>query len=309
PRAFAVAGAGAGGAPPLHPARMQSAIELRRNPPMSPPRPLASKPRSTCSPPRKGRWCRRHPMRLGVSISAFFLSGLLACERNRPAPPPVSEMAHDAASAVSAALRMDAGTGQAPAEPSAVAPAPARAAPSTSGPVMRYRLGPLLRFHLVPVGAAAVGPARAALPALRQRYGGFAFDLGATLTSLPSTAIDCTAFLGTLIGARGTLFVVSAPMPCPSPFGAVDPRISAAVVPLASLGKAGSPDASRRLEALLGADVGELLGLSFPCTGGKACCPLRTAADLSVFDARMAVSDCPQHAGELGRIRTDAGLE
>jgi hypothetical protein len=161
----------------------------------------------------------------------------------------------------------------------------------------------------VPVGVAAVEPARAAIPVLQQRYGGLSFELGATLASVPSKAVDCASFLSTVVGARGTLFVVATPLRCASPFGALDPRISAAVVLLPPLGTAGSPEAARRLQALLASDVGELLGLSYPCADGRTCCLLRTAPDLRVFDARAGVSSCPQHAGELDRIRTDAGLQ
>jgi hypothetical protein len=249
-------------------------------------------------------------MRPGVCISAAFLTGLLACERTE-VHNPISGTPLDASVAVGADLRPDSGTGPAP--PAAMAvrpfPVPAPPPPSTPGPGLRVRFGPLLRFRLVPVGAAAVEPARAATPALRERYAAFAFELGATLASLPSNAADCASFLSTVVGARGTLFVVATPLRCASPFGALDPRISAAVVLLPPLGTAGNPEAARRLPALLASDVGELLGLSYPCADGRTCCLLRTAPDLRVFDARAGVSSCPQHGGELDRIRTDAGLQ
>ena len=174
--------------------------------------------------------------------------------------------------------------------------------------LVRQRIGPLVRFRLVRVGSQAVEPARAALPALRQRYVGYGFELGAMLETLPPSATDCASFLGTLLGARGTLFILAAPLRCADRFGALDRRIAAAVVPLPQLGPTGSPEAARRLTALLAADVGEILGLSYPCAQARGCCPLRTAPDLSLFDARAAAS-CPQHTAELGRVRTDAGLQ
>ena len=239
-------------------------------------------------------------MRSQVCIGAAFLAGLLACERGGPMRDAVSKASRDGGPAVAADLGADAGQGRTVLAP----PLP----PNAESPV-RQRIGPLVRFQLVPVGASAVEPARAALPGLRQRYQGYGFDLGATLAALPSSAVDCTAFLNTLVGARGTLFVLGTPLRCASPFGALDRRLAAAVVPLPPLGKTGSPEASRRLAALLAADVGEILGLSYPCTAGKTCCPLRSAPDLRLFDVRASVSDCPQHAEELGRIRTDAGLQ
>jgi len=249
-------------------------------------------------------------MRPGVCITAAFLTGLLACKRT-DVHNPIPEMRQDAGVAAEGDLRQEAGTGRTPPAAMAAKPFPVAAPPTPAKPesALRSRLGPLLRFRLVPVGAAAVEPAKAAIPVLRQRYDGFAFELGATLASLPSTAVDCTSFLGSLVGARGTLFIVASPLRCESPFGALDPRLSAAVVLLPPLGVTGSPEATRRLQALLTSDVGELLGLSYPCTDGKTCCPLRTAPDLRVFDVRAGVSSCPQHVGELNRIRTDAGLQ
>jgi hypothetical protein len=244
-------------------------------------------------------------MRRWVCIPAAFLAGLVACEGTERTQRSVPQVPQDAGSAVVADLGLDAGAGAAPPAGRAVA-APA---PSTPQPALRYRLGPLIRFRLVPVGALAVDPARSAIPVLQQRYPGLGFELGATVASLPSTAMDCDSFLTTRVGARGTVFVVAPPLPCPSKFGALDPRFSAAVVLLPPLGAAGSPEAARRLQALLASDVGELLGLSYPCADGRTCCLLRTAPDLRAFDARAAVSNCPQHAGELDRIRTDAGLQ
>ena len=238
-------------------------------------------------------------MRPWVCITAAFLTGLLACKRT-DVHNPIPEMRQDAGVAAEGDLRQDAGTGRAPPAAMAAKPFPVRGArprPRQPESALRSRLGPLLRFRLVPVGAAAVEPAHAAIPVLRQRYDGFAFELGATLVSLPSTAVDCSSFLGSLVGARGTLFIVASPLRCESPFGALDPHLSAAVVLLPRLGATGSPEATRRLQALLASDVGELLGLSYPCADGRTCCLLRTAPDLRVFDARAGVSSCPQHEG------------
>ena len=249
-------------------------------------------------------------MRPGVCISAAFLTGLSACKCT-DMHDSISGTPPEAGVAVSGDLRPDGGPPRGPmaAKAAKLVPVGSRSSPSTPEPSLRYRLGPLVRFRLVPVGAAAVEPVRAAVPALGQRYAGLSFEPGATLTALPSTAVDCESFLGTLIGARGTVFVVATPLRCPSLFGALDPRISAAVVLLSPLGPAGSPEAARRLQALLASDVGELLGLSYPCSDGKTCCLLRTAPDLRAFDLRAGVSSCPHHAGELDRIRTDAGLQ
>ena len=228
---------------------------------------------------------------------------LLGCDRTEPSRPPMAGAIQDAGTMVGRDLA-DSGVAALPPAP----PAPPGPPPGSAESLVRQRIGPLVRFHLVPVGRAAVEPARAALPLLRQHYAAYGFDLGATLEALPGSAADCTAFLGTLIGARGTLFILEAPLPCSALFGALDRRIAAAVVPLPPLGESGSPEAARRLAALLAADVGEILGLSYPCPKGKGCCPLHSSRDLSVFDARAAAS-CPQHASELGRIRTDAGLQ
>ncbi len=236
-------------------------------------------------------------------IAAMLGVLLLGCERTEPSRPPMAGAIQDAGTVVGPDIGRSA---VAPAPPAL--PAPKGPPPRSAEALVRQRIGPLVRFHLVPVGTAAVEPARAALPALRQRYQAYGFELGATLESLPSSAADCTAFLSTLVGARGTLFVLGKPLRCSSPFGALDTRIAAAVVPLPPLGTLGSAEAARRFLALLDADVGEILGLSYPCSGGKGCCPPRTAPDLSVFDARAA-SSCPQHAAELDRIRTEAGLQ
>ena len=250
-------------------------------------------------------------MRHGVCISAAFLIGLLACKRTE-AHNSISGTPQNAGVAVAEDLRRDSGTdGAQPAEraPKAAVPVAAPPTPSPPAPSVRVRFGPLLRFHLVPVGEVAVEPARSALRALEERYAGFSFDLGATVATLPTSAVDCASFLRSRVGARGTLFVVATSLRCASPFGALDPTLSAAVVLLPPLGAAGSPEAARRLQSLLASDVGELLGLSYPCTGGKTCCPLRAAPDLRTFDVRAGVATCPQHAGELDRIRTDAGLQ
>lgn len=242
-------------------------------------------------------------MREAGCTAVVVLLALLGCERTEPSRPSMAGASPDAGPVVA---RDPSGDAVRPASPTPAATSASSAGKAES--LVRQRIGPLVRFQLVPVGSQAVGLASAALPSLRQRYVGYGFALGATLETLPPSAVDCASFLRTLVGARGTLFILASPLRCADRFGALDRRISAAVVLLPPLGVPGSPEAARRLTALLSADVGEILGLSYPCTQARGCCPLRTAPDLSVFDARAAAS-CPQHAAELGTIGTDAGLQ
>jgi hypothetical protein len=54
--------------------------------------------------------------------------------------------------------------------------------------------------------------------------------------------------------------------------------------------------------------VGEILGLSMPCTDGRSCCALRKAPDGKRLDG-WATAPCPAHAAELARIREAAGMQ
>ena len=171
---------------------------------------------------------------------------------------------------------------------------------------VRAEIRPLTRFQIVPVGAAAVAPARATLDPLRGRYVAYGFDLGATQSS-PVTPADCAELLRRQVSARGTVFVVSGTIRCPTPFGTVDASLAAGLVSLAPLGPPG-PVADRRLTALLASMVGEILGLSMPCSDGRSCCALRKAPDVKTLDAQAA-APCPAHAGELDRIREAAGMQ
>ena len=172
---------------------------------------------------------------------------------------------------------------------------------------LRARIEPLTRFQLVPLGEAAVAPARATLEALRARYVGYGFDLG-PVVSLPSPPPrSCAELLTRQVAGRGTIFLLPGSLPCSAPFGEVNRALQAAVVPLDPLGP---PDgvARRRLGALVGSVVGEILGLSMPCTDGKTCCALRKAPDVKALDARAAPR-CPAHASQLDRIREAAGMQ
>jgi|GEM_PF-2554126 len=171
---------------------------------------------------------------------------------------------------------------------------------------VRAEIRPLTRFQLVPVGQAAVGPARAALESLRARYVAYGFDLGALQTGSMAPD-DCAELLRRRVGARGTLYVVADAVRCSTPFGAVNTQLATGLVSLAPLGPPG-PLSERRLTALVGSVVGELLGLSTPCADGRTCCALRKAPDVKTFDAQARVS-CPAHAGELDRIREAAGMQ
>jgi hypothetical protein len=171
---------------------------------------------------------------------------------------------------------------------------------------IRAEVRPLTRFQLVPVGEAALGPARAALEPLRARYVAYGFALGA-LQAEPVTPGDCGELLRRQVGARGTIFVVAGTVRCPTPFGSVDSTLATGLVSLGTLGPSG-PVADRRLTALLASMVGELLGLSMPCTDGRTCCPLRTAHDVKALEARAALR-CPAHDAELDRIREAAGMQ
>jgi hypothetical protein len=176
-----------------------------------------------------------------------------------------------------------------------------------STPALRTRVGPLTRFRLVPLGEAAVEPARGTLDELRARYLGFAFDLGPMLPLPSPPPRSCADLLTRQLVGRGTIFVLPGRLACSAPFGEVNPVLLSAVVPLGPLGAPGALP-QRRLTALAGSVVGELLGLSLPCSDGRTCCPLRTAPDLKTLDARAATA-CPAHASELGRARERAGLQ
>jgi hypothetical protein len=176
-----------------------------------------------------------------------------------------------------------------------------------AAPGVRATLGPLTRFRVVPVGDAAVAPARAAVDALRARYVGYGFDLAAVVP-VPSPAPgSCAELLRRVVIAPGTLFVLPGTLRCSAPFGEVNAALRAAVVPLEPLGPPGAL-AQRRVDAVLASVVGEVLGLSSPCRDGRTCCAVRKARDLDTLD-RQAQTVCPSHAAELGRINTDAGLQ
>jgi hypothetical protein len=163
---------------------------------------------------------------------------------------------------------------------------------------------PLTGFQIVPLGEAAVAPARATLDALRARYVPYRFDLG-DVVPLPSPPPrDCAQLLTRLVIGRGTVLVVPDALRCSAPYGELDTALKTAVVPLAPLG----PVVDRRLTELLTSVVGEILGLSTPCRDGRTCCALRKAPDLAALD-RRASTPCPAHAAELDRIREASGLQ
>jgi hypothetical protein len=160
---------------------------------------------------------------------------------------------------------------------------------------------------IVPLGEAAVAPARATLEALRARYVPYGFELGAVLPLPSPPPRDCAELLTRLVIGRGTVLVLPDTLRCSVPFGELDAALMTAVVPLGPLGPPGTL-ADRRLTALLGSVVGEFLGLSTPCRDGRTCCALRKAADLNSLD-RRASAPCPAHAAELERIREASGMQ
>jgi hypothetical protein len=169
------------------------------------------------------------------------------------------------------------------------------------------KIEPLTRFQIVPVGEAAVTPARTSLDALRARYVAYGFHLGAVLPMPSPHPRSCAELLTSRVVARGAIFVVAGTLSCPTPFGAVNPALGTGLVPLGALGPWG-PVAERRLTALLGSIVGELIGLSMSCSDGRSCCALRKAPDLKTLDAQAAAF-CPAHASELDRIREASGMQ
>ncbi len=166
---------------------------------------------------------------------------------------------------------------------------------------------PLTAFRIVPVGEAALAPARATLGPLRARDLGYGFELGALQAAPVVRGADCAELIHRQLGARGTLFVVAGTVPCATPFGTLDPELATGLVSLGPLGPPGA-EADRRLTALLASMVGELIGLSMPCTDRLGCCALRLARDLRTLDAQAA-APCPSHASELDRIREAAGMQ
>jgi hypothetical protein len=176
-----------------------------------------------------------------------------------------------------------------------------------ASPTLRSPVPPLTRFRIVPLGEEAIAPARAALEALRAEYVPYWFELGAVIR-LPSPGPrDCAELLSRLVIGRGTVFVLPGGLRCSARLGELDAGLKSAVVLLGPLGSPG-PVADRRLTALLGSVVGEILGLSTPCRDGRTCCALRKAPDLETFD-RRASAPCPAHAAELDRVREAAGLQ
>jgi hypothetical protein len=174
-------------------------------------------------------------------------------------------------------------------------------------PTLRSPVGPLTRFRIVPLGDGAIAPARATLEALRAQYVPYAFELGAVVPLPSRHPTDCRELLTRLVIGQGTVFVLPDGLRCSAPFGELDAGLKSAVVRLAPLGPPG-PVADRRLTALVGSVVGEILGLSTPCRDGRTCCALRKAPDLETFDRRASVP-CPAHAAELDRIREASGLQ
>jgi hypothetical protein len=176
-----------------------------------------------------------------------------------------------------------------------------------ASPTLRSTVGPLTRFRIVPLGEAAVAPARTTLDALRTQYVPYGFELG-VLVPLPSPPPrDCAELLTRLVIGRGTVLVVPETLHCSAPFGELDAALKTAIVPLGPLGPPG-PLADRRLTALVGSVVGEMLGLSTPCRDARTCCALRTAPDLAALDRRASVP-CPAHAAELDRAREASGFQ
>lgn len=176
-----------------------------------------------------------------------------------------------------------------------------------SPPGVHMRIEPLTRFRLVPLGKAAVAPALSILDALWVRYVPYGFDLGPVVPLPTPPPRSCAELLTRTVAGRGTIFVLPGSLVCSAPFGEVNAALQSAVVPLAPLGPSGSV-AQRRLTALVGSAVDEILGLSMPCTDGRSCCALRKAPDLKRLDA-WATTPCPAHASELDRVRAAAGMQ
>jgi hypothetical protein len=172
---------------------------------------------------------------------------------------------------------------------------------------LRVRIEPLTRFRLLPLGEDAVAPARGILDSLRARYVPYGFDVGPVVSVPTPPPRTCAELLTRTAAGRGTIFVLPGSLACSAPFGEVNAALQSAVVPLAPLGPS-RPGADRRLTALVGSVVEEILGLSFPCTDGRSCCALRKAPDLKSLDA-WAKMPCPAHASELDRIREDTGMQ
>lgn len=173
-------------------------------------------------------------------------------------------------------------------------------------PTLRNTVGPLTRFRIVPLGEAAVAPARETLDTLRAQYVPYGFELGAVVPLPSPPPRDCAELLTRLVIGRGTVLLVPETLRCSAPFGELDAALKTAVVPLGPLGPPG-PLTERRLTALVGSVVGEMLGLSTPCRDGRTCCALRKAPDLPALDRRASVP-CP-HAAELDRAREASGFQ
>jgi len=247
-------------------------------------------------------------MRPALSLVLVPLAVLSGCSRSPPpapvAPPPtVSSSPPEGARSQEevAAARRDAGR----------APPSAGASPHPGGdggtPQVRVKIGPLTRFQIVPMGEAAVAPAGGTLDALRARYVAYGFDLGPIVPMPSPPPRSCAELLTSRVVTRGAIFVVPGTLPCPTPFGAVNPALGTGLVPLGPLGPWG-PVAERRLTAVVGSIVAELIGLSMPCSDGRRCCALRKAPDAKTLDIQAAAS-CPAHASELDRIREASGLQ
>jgi len=234
----------------------------------------------------------------------FFLVlalGAAGCSRSTSAelpPPVVGSPPEGTLSQEALAARRDAG-----ASPPRMGTTPHPGA----SPTLRSTVGPLTRFRIVPLGEAAIAPAKATLDALRARFVPYAFELGAVVPMPSPPPRDCAELLTRLVIGRGTLLVVPETLRCSAPFGELDDALKTAVVSLGPLGPPG-PVADRRLTALLGSAVGEILGLSTPCRDGRTCCALRKSPDLAALDRRASTA-CPAHAAELDRAREASGFQ
>jgi hypothetical protein len=184
---------------------------------------------------------------------------------------------------------------------------PERVADGGSPRGVRARIEPFTRFRLLPLGEDAVAPARGILDTLRGRYVGYGFDVGPVVSVPAPPPRSCAELLTRTAAGQGTIFVLPGSLACSAPFGEVNAALQAAVVPLAPLGPSG-PVAQRRLAALVGSTVEEILGLSMSCTDGRSCCALRKAPDPKSLDA-WAKMPCPAHASELDRIREVTGMQ
>jgi len=142
---------------------------------------------------------------------------------------------------------------------------------------------------------------------LRNRLQGYGFTVGGPEPTLAPPGMSCAELLRRVVPARGTILVLVSGQCEGTPFSELAGRMSVGAVALAPLRAPGRPAVDRLLDVVEGVSR-ELLGLQFPCRGGKECCAPHRAATVEELD-RRAGAGCSSQGPALDRIREQSGLQ